>query len=241
MIWGQPGSGLPHFPALYESTADGLQAAYDDAGNEGLITIGPGLSGLGFGTIPTGVCVLRSSYLGWDVAGRPFRVFPNGTERFRADSTGAVVTGDLSVSGATTLTGGVSGTLSVGALSSSGDITTTDGADLHLANGGAVYINSASGGDDIVLYRSGSTILRIVIPGSAGVVQVRDSSDGSTLFQMTEAGLMWWAVAFTHATLPAGTTNGNVLYCSDCTKATPCGSGGTGAFAKRLNSAWDCN
>jgi lysophospholipase L1-like esterase len=36
-------------------------------------------------------------------------------------------------------------------------------------------------------------------------------------------------------------SNGAMVYCSNCTKATPCASGGTGAFAKRLNGAWDCN
>jgi hypothetical protein len=36
-------------------------------------------------------------------------------------------------------------------------------------------------------------------------------------------------------------TNGSMIYCSDCAKATPCVSGGTGAIAKRLNGAWDCN
>ena len=35
--------------------------------------------------------------------------------------------------------------------------------------------------------------------------------------------------------------NGALVYCSDCTIANPCASGGTGAFAKRLNGAWVCN
>lgn len=35
--------------------------------------------------------------------------------------------------------------------------------------------------------------------------------------------------------------NGTLMYCSDCAKTTPCTSGGTGALAKRLNAAWDCN
>jgi len=36
-------------------------------------------------------------------------------------------------------------------------------------------------------------------------------------------------------------SNGTLIYCSDCTIANPCGSGGTGAIAKRLNSTWVCN
>lgn len=35
--------------------------------------------------------------------------------------------------------------------------------------------------------------------------------------------------------------NGTFAYCSDCTIASPCASGGTGAFAKRLNGVWVCN
>jgi hypothetical protein len=35
--------------------------------------------------------------------------------------------------------------------------------------------------------------------------------------------------------------NGHVQYCSDCTIANPCASGGTGAMAKRLNTVWVCN
>jgi hypothetical protein len=35
--------------------------------------------------------------------------------------------------------------------------------------------------------------------------------------------------------------NGTLLYCPDCTAANPCASGGTGAFAKRLNGVWVCN
>lgn len=35
--------------------------------------------------------------------------------------------------------------------------------------------------------------------------------------------------------------NGTYQYCSDCTIANPCASGGTGAFAKRLNGVWVCN
>jgi len=35
--------------------------------------------------------------------------------------------------------------------------------------------------------------------------------------------------------------NGSYSYCTDCQKATPCASGGSGAFAKRINGAWDCD
>lgn len=35
--------------------------------------------------------------------------------------------------------------------------------------------------------------------------------------------------------------NGVFIYCSDCTIANPCASGGTGALAKRLGGVWICN
>jgi hypothetical protein len=35
--------------------------------------------------------------------------------------------------------------------------------------------------------------------------------------------------------------NGAVIYCTDCTVASPCAGGGTGAVAKRINSTWVCN
>lgn len=47
--------------------------------------------------------------------------------------------------------------------------------------------------------------------------------------------------AVTFLNLPASADNFTIIGCSDCTKATPCAGGGTGAFAKRVNGAWDCN
>jgi hypothetical protein len=35
--------------------------------------------------------------------------------------------------------------------------------------------------------------------------------------------------------------NGSYGYCSDCTAATPCAGGGTGAMARRINGAWVCS
>lgn len=35
--------------------------------------------------------------------------------------------------------------------------------------------------------------------------------------------------------------DGAMIYCADCTIATPCAGGGTGAIAKRLNGVWVCN
>lgn len=45
----------------------------------------------------------------------------------------------------------------------------------------------------------------------------------------------------TFAGLPTSPVDGIQVYCSNCTIANPCASGGTGAIAKRLNSTWVCN
>lgn len=46
--------------------------------------------------------------------------------------------------------------------------------------------------------------------------------------------------AAVHANLGAA-VDGSMIYCSDCTIASPCAAGGTGAIAKRLNGVWVCN
>lgn len=56
--------------------------------------------------------------------------------------------------------------------------------------------------------------------------------------RVQSGGSIWDAVLFANLGTPS---NGTFLYCSDCTKATPCASGGNGALAKRLNGAWDCD
>lgn len=61
-------------------------------------------------------------------------------------------------------------------------------------------------------------------------------SDGSRVVFASPVAL--GGVVF--SALPAS-ANGTMLYCSDCTIANPCASGGNGAIAKRLNSVWVCN
>ncbi len=50
--------------------------------------------------------------------------------------------------------------------------------------------------------------------------------------------LIWTGLAF--GALPAS-ANGTVIYCTDCTIASPCAGAGNGAIAKRLNGIWVCN
>lgn len=46
-----------------------------------------------------------------------------------------------------------------------------------------------------------------------------------------------YRVLFANLGTPA---NGSVRYCIDCQATAPCASGGTGAFANRVNGAWNC-
>lgn len=68
---------------------------------------------------------------------------------------------------------------------------------------------------------------------AAGVVEI--TNGGAT---GTSAFVRPGTTAFASLGTPA---NGALTYCSDCTIANPCASGGTGALAKRLNSVWVCN
>jgi hypothetical protein len=73
---------------------------------------------------------------------------------------------------------------------------------------------------------------------SATALAIMDSPTGVGFRDIKMRAVESTGYAF--ASLPAA-TNGTFLYCSDCTIASPCASGGTGALAKRLNSTWVCN
>lgn len=68
----------------------------------------------------------------------------------------------------------------------------------------------------------------------ASGVQVARFASGSGLSIMT-------LVQTVFTNLGSSASNGSIAYCSDCTFANPCASGGTGAIAKRLNGAWRCD
>jgi len=92
------------------------------------------------------------------------------------------------------------------------------------------------------------------ISGGFGTVEVPHDGDDDLVLATTLAGSdviitpatgvvryqTWESTGLTFLTLPAA-INGTVVYCSDCTIASPCAAGGTGALAKRLNAAWICN
>jgi len=68
-------------------------------------------------------------------------------------------------------------------------------------------------------------------------LSVDDGTD-SCSSDMTPFGYLACEKLFANLGTPG---DGTVLYCSDCTKATPCAAAGNGAIAKRLNGAWDCD
>jgi len=71
--------------------------------------------------------------------------------------------------------------------------------------------------------------------GTCGGLPVTAVSSGpSYLIDGVDLG----AVAFAALGAPA---NGRVVFCSDCAKTSPCTGSGTGAFAKRRASTWDCD
>lgn len=64
------------------------------------------------------------------------------------------------------------------------------------------------------------------------------SKSGTAIPTVLSGPVMLGFTTFANLGTPA---NGTFFYCSDCTIANPCASGGTGALAKRLNGAWVCN
>jgi len=96
---------------------------------------------------------------------------------------------------------------------------------IEFTNDGTNVIRASDAAGTLSFHTGGSTARLVIL--SDGDVNIQ----GSSQFRLGSS---------THGSLPAH-DNGSLIYCSDCTKATPCGSGGTGAIAKRLNGAWDCN
>jgi len=63
-------------------------------------------------------------------------------------------------------------------------------------------------------------------------------TQGGTVTVNYNGSVTYGSVAYSGLGAPS---NGTVVYCSDCTKATPCAGSGSGALAKRINGSWDCN
>lgn len=90
-------------------------------------------------------------------------------------------------------------------------------------------------------YNPGFTIKNFNTPGTTFTMQGLTNGQGNIT---SAAGVLvnGLNIASSVAFASLGTpSNGTILYCTDCTIANPCASGGTGAIAKRLNGVWVCN
>lgn len=76
----------------------------------------------------------------------------------------------------------------------------------------------------------------IVGPGALGREEIYSTSASIPKFINSQFQLLNTPFATLGTPL-----NGTFTYCNNCTVANPCASGGTGAFAKRLNGVWVCN
>ena len=104
----------------------------------------------------------------------------------------------------------------------------------------------------LALHPSGAAVFGITTSGSnmsingigGASVFIQDNGGNNFMtFNATSlsAGAPIAPKSYTFAGLPGSPVNSWLVFCSDCTKATPCASGGSGALAKRINGAWDCN
>ncbi|MBI4571792.1 MAG: hypothetical protein HY713_00710 [candidate division NC10 bacterium] len=79
---------------------------------------------------------------------------------------------------------------------------------------------------------------------AAGVLTLYNATSGTANLSLggtPNGGLGLYALTYSALGTAGAGTNGVVAYCSDCTIASPCNSGGTGALAKGLNATWVCN
>lgn len=150
----------------------------------------------------------------------------------------------------------------------SGRLTTAAGANLRTRNvAGSGGYSGSSGTQQMLqvigtIAQSGSaayTGLEVNVTesstGSGSKLPINAIVGGASKFSVDSSGVVATAGATTgtnqvgavfpgsvaHASLSGSATNGQIVYCSNCTIANPCASGGTGALAKRLNGVWVCN
>lgn len=120
---------------------------------------------------------------------------------------------------------------STGNVTMSADVYRADNTAWRLGAGGVRVASNALVSFSSTTDPNGSLDTGIT-RNSAGVVEVNNGSAG------TGGRFVPGTTTFASLGTPS---NGQLVYCSDCTIANPCASGGTGALAKRLNSVWVCN
>ena len=104
-------------------------------------------------------------------------------------------------------------------IAGSNDVTFT--ASTGTVNGGSNYVLTSIGAGGV-----------LIPDGNTGAGDYRVIAD------FNPSRITLTATTFANLGTPA---NGTFVFCSDCTIASPCAGGGTGALAKRLNSVWVCN
>ena len=131
-------------------------------------------------------------------------------------------------------------------------LTTHVSGTLPVGNGGT-NLTSYTTGD--LIYASSSSSLAKLAAVAAGQVVVSAGTTTAPAYSATPRVTSIYLGAAPPGTPLAGSiamvgvdfgdlgtpTNGTIVYCPDCMKATPCAGGGMGALAKRLNGAWDCD
>jgi hypothetical protein len=100
--------------------------------------------------------------------------------------------------------------------------------------------NTGSTDDPRSVNGTGAQAVKLNVDNGSGTggVQLGDGA-GNVKASVSSSGVITPGT-LTFSVLP-GTANGAIVYCSDCTVANPCASGGTGALAKKVNGAWVCN
>lgn len=95
--------------------------------------------------------------------------------------------------------------------------------------------NLQAGGDTTWRGKAGST------QNAVPIFQLFKTDGVTNLIRISTFSGATLMAGSTFANLGNDNTNGTMVYCPDCVIANPCTGGGSGAFAKRLNSIWVCN
>lgn len=120
---------------------------------------------------------------------------------------------------------------------------------------GSQFIGT-TGGSQASCSSSACIANQLVAPAASVGIQLLQSPSFSQLFQVSSDGVLAVGAAVTTGTnqigavkpgvvvfssLSGSASNGQLVYCSDCTIAATCAGSGTGAIAKRLNGVWNCS
>lgn len=207
----------------------------------GIGQISPGLEGLTIPPYRAGTCWIWQRYDAYRIYGPPFEAWPRGIRQMRVDSLGVAITDSLTVGG----TGSFAQNVTIGP--GNKDLRMTNNGAVRMLDTGGTYrrimgmgatdvihfwpTTSGATGWDVRKFDDSDFILRVADPRTITAKDLVADSLRSTL-RLTMP-------SYTFASLPSS-PNGSVVYVTDGSRTTPCTGGGTGAFATRVNGAWDC-